>query len=125
MSYDTPEPFFPSFSGIQTWSVRRLTELTWERFTTVTLRTIRALAIALGLSTCALLAQSNGSMTGVVKDSTGGVVVGASVSVADASHGVNQTVTTNASGEFAFPLLPPGNYTLTIALTGFKRIEKA
>ena len=91
--------------------------------TTVTLRTIQMLAMAVALSSTAL-AQSNGSMTGVVKDPTGGMVVGASVTVADASHGVNQTTTTAVYGEFVFPLLPPGSYTLTITQAGFKKVEK-
>src|SRR5271165_2306633 len=71
-----------------------------------------------------VLAQSNGTITGTVKDTGGGVVQGASVTVADASEGVNKTTQTNQTGNFAFPELPPGTYSLTAVSRGFKKTDK-
>lgn len=68
-------------------------------------------------------AQGNGSISGVVKDSHGGVVPGASVAVSGEAQGVRQTVTTNAEGEFTFAQLSPGVYSLSVEVTGFKRKE--
>jgi hypothetical protein len=87
------------------------------------LRAIRTLiAAAFFLSTA--FAQSNGSIAGTVKDSNGGIIVGARVAVADTSLAVNQAATTNAEGDFVFPLLPPGTYILSAEMTGFKKTQK-
>src|SRR5882724_5506637 len=93
-------------------------------FTTLLLRTLQALTLALILS-AAVFAQSSGGMSGTVKDSQGGVVPAATVAVADTTHGLNLTTTTSAEGDFLFPLLPPGTYTLTIQMSGFKKSEKS
>jgi Carboxypeptidase regulatory-like domain/TonB-dependent Receptor Plug Domain len=88
------------------------------------LKVICALTVAAILAGTAL-AQSNGSVTGTVKDSNGGVIGGASVAIADPGLAVRQTVTTNAEGAFVFPLLPPGTYTLSAEMAGFKKSEKS
>src|SRR5882724_331317 len=93
-------------------------------FTTLLLRTLQALTLALILS-AAVFAQSSGGISGTVKDSQGGVVPAATVAVADITHGLNLTTTTSAEGDFLFPLLPPGTYTLTIQRSGFKKSEKS
>ena len=38
---------------------------------------------------------------------------------------MNQTVQTGAQGTFVFPQLPPGTYTITAELTGFKKVAKS
>jgi hypothetical protein len=87
-------------------------------------RTMRALVIAAALSGAAF-AQSNGSIAGTVKDSSGGVMAGVSVAVNDPGLGVSETTTTNAEGVFNFPILPPGNYTIVTKMQGFKTSEKS
>ncbi|HYN09561.1 MAG TPA: carboxypeptidase-like regulatory domain-containing protein [Vicinamibacterales bacterium] len=60
------------------------------------------------------------SIVGVVTDSGGGVIPGATVTATnDATAGVS-TAVTNASGAFTIPALNPGRYTVTVALQGFK-----
>ena len=60
------------------------------------------------------------SITGVVVDSGGGVIPGATVTATnDATAGVS-TAVTNASGAFTIPALNVGKYTVTVALQGFK-----
>ncbi|MDQ3488058.1 MAG: TonB-dependent receptor, partial [Acidobacteriota bacterium] len=64
-------------------------------------------------------AQSS-SITGVVTDSAGGVVPGATVSVLNNATQVATESVSNAAGQFSFPALPIGTYTVTVSLGGFK-----
>src|ERR1051325_10686335 len=67
------------------------------------------------------LAQSTGTVRGVVKDPSGGVLPGANVTLTNAArHLSNETVTTQA-GAYVFAFVPPGTYTLTAEKPGFSR----
>src|SRR5215471_1453403 len=79
-----------------------------------------AFLVALSFA-CTLLAQSNGSLTGTVKDTRGGVVPGAQVTASSDASGVRQTNKTNDAGIFVFPELPPGTYSVTAEMQGFKK----
>ena len=68
-----------------------------------------------------LLAQSSGSISGAVKDSKGGMIPGATVTVAARAEAVSQTAYTGGEGSFVFPQLPPGTYTITVEMAGFKK----
>ena len=83
-----------------------------------------AATAALLLSGDPAAAQSAGSITGTVKDSSGAVLPGATVTVASAAIGVTQTVTSDTRGVFVALQLPPGTYTLSVEMQGFKRVEK-
>ena len=74
------------------------------------------------LSICAF-AQNSGSFTGTVKDSEGGVIPGSAVTVLEQATGLRQAGTTNAEGNFVFPQLPAGTYTITAEAKGFKKSE--
>src|SRR5277367_462111 len=68
----------------------------------------------------ALMAQtaSTGALTVNVKDPSGAVIAGASVTVSNAAA-VNRTAMTGGDGSYTFPLLPPGDYKVSISSTGF------
>ena len=66
----------------------------------------------------------NGIITGTVTDPSGAVVVGARITITNTGTGISQSTTTGALGEYRFPVVPPGNYTIQIEATGFG-IEKA
>ncbi|HEU4596055.1 MAG TPA: carboxypeptidase regulatory-like domain-containing protein [Pyrinomonadaceae bacterium] len=66
--------------------------------------------------------QSQGTLRGKVTDELGGLVVGATVTAADAS-GVEKTATTDEEGNYAFTALPPGAYTVRVAASGFGLYE--
>ena len=72
----------------------------------------------------AAFAQSNGSISGTVQDSHGGVIQDGAVTVSNPLGGVSQTTRTNSEGNFVFPQLPPGIYTITAEMAGFKKSEK-
>ncbi len=60
------------------------------------------------------------SIAGVVTDSGGGVIPGATITATnDRTAGVS-TAVSNASGNFTIPALNVGKYTVTVALQGFK-----
>lgn len=66
--------------------------------------------------------QSQAILRGQVVDLLGGVVVGITVTAMDAS-GAERTATTNDEGQYVFPALPPGRYTVRINTPGFSPYE--
>jgi hypothetical protein len=64
--------------------------------------------------------QLTGSVQGTVKDSTGGVVVGATVELVSSTTGIRQSRQTEVGGDFLFPAVKPGAYTLSASQSGFK-----
>ena len=62
---------------------------------------------------------ASSSISGVVVDSGGGVIPGATVVVKNAA-GVSFEAITNSEGVFSVPAITAGTYTITVALTGFK-----
>src|ERR1022692_4535858 len=86
------------------------------------------LACALGFWMAGhVFAQSDSArLQGVVTDSSGAVVPGATVTVQDVATNRIQKVTTGeGTGAWSFPALPPGNYDLTVSKTGFKSMKQA
>ncbi|PWT92332.1 MAG: TonB-dependent receptor [Blastocatellia bacterium] len=83
-----------------------------------------ALLITVGLATIAsMYAQvTTGNIRGVVKDQNGALVQGASVELANKLNGSTRTTQTSEAGEFEFPTLLPGDYTITVAATTFKSV---
>ena len=88
--------------------------------------TMRVLACLLVLFVAAngAWAQSfTGGVRGAVKD-PGGVIPGAEVTLTNENTGVSRTATTNERGEYNFPNLAPGSYTLKASLQGYKTYEQ-
>src|SRR5712691_8847138 len=63
-------------------------------------------------------AQARASVRGVISDEFGAAIVGATVSLTDAS-GAAKTATTNADGAYVFNGLAPGKYKIHAVATGF------
>src|SRR6188472_907678 len=63
--------------------------------------------------------ETRGAIEGIVKDGTGGVLPGATITVKQKTTGLNVVAVTDAAGSYRFPALAPGTYTVTAALTGF------
>jgi hypothetical protein len=62
---------------------------------------------------------ATGQITGTVRDPSGAVVPGVTVTVHSDLTGLTRTATTNQSGTYSFPLLPTGPYAVSAELTGF------
>jgi len=84
-------------------------------------RSAFVVAVAICLSTLTARAQINpGHLTGVVKDAQGAVLPGVTVTATSPALLGAQSVTSEAGGEYRFPSLPSGTYTLTFELSGFQ-----
>jgi hypothetical protein len=77
--------------------------------------------LVLWLGTILSFAQgtTTGQLSGVVTDPNGAVVQGANVTITNLQTNATREATTDASGVYAFQLLPPGNYRVSVAATGF------
>ena len=51
------------------------------------------------------------------------MIPGVEVTVVDQDTGLRSATNTNAEGNFVFPQLPPGTYTVTVEAKGFKKSE--
>jgi hypothetical protein len=65
---------------------------------------------------------TTGTVQGDVSDEKGGSVAGANVEIKNLDTNLTRTDTTSADGHFAFLLLPPGRYTVTVSKEGFATI---
>jgi hypothetical protein len=69
--------------------------------------------------------SSTGAVSGTVVDSTGAVVPTAAVELTSIATGASQKQTVNESGQFVFPSVPPGDYTLKVTAHGFRTASVA
>ena len=86
-------------------------------------RAVLALAL-LGLATSGMAQTATGQITGTVKDATGAVVPGATVTVTSELTGSKREVTTGRDGNYVIPLLPVSTYSVSASLTGFKAAKR-
>jgi len=89
-----------------------------------TRRIFQLVLSALLLAASAWSQSGTTSLHGVVTDKTGAAIVGALVKLANPLQGWERQATTSGSGEYEFPSLSPGTYTLTVEMASFKRHEQ-
>ncbi len=87
-------------------------------------KAIRAFAVAtallLGAAAGARAQETTGTITGAVKDQTGAVLPGVTVTVKFIQTGSTSEFVTNENGLYTAPLLQPGEYEVIFALSGFQ-----
>jgi hypothetical protein len=78
--------------------------------------------LCLGIAAVALYAQSanTGTLIGTATDPSGAVVPRAHLELKDISTGVTRSAISNAAGQYSFPGLPPGFYSVKASGTGFR-----
>ena len=64
-----------------------------------------------------------GSVRGEVKDANG-ILPGATVTLVNEATNVSRDTVTNEVGQYAFPAVTPGTYTVKVSLTGYKVHER-
>lgn len=69
-------------------------------------------------------AQEASSLRGTILDGSGGTVGGAIVVARERETGLTNRTITDASGNYQFPLLAPGEYVVMIEASGFKTVER-
>ncbi len=81
------------------------------------------MAIVLALIASPAFAQQ-GQINGVISDSTGAVVPGATVTATEEQTGLSRDTISGANGLFTFPSLRPGPYEIRAVLTGFRTVRR-
>ena len=71
------------------------------------------------LATPSIWAQSSGTLSGVVKDATGGVLANATVEISDPVSGFHRETKTGAAGDFHFTNVPFNPYHLVVSAPAF------
>jgi len=69
--------------------------------------------------------STTGSFQGTVTDQSGAALPGVTITIVNTQTNLTRTTVTNTSGNYDAPLLPPGPYTISSELTGFRRLEKS
>jgi carboxypeptidase family protein len=77
------------------------------------------LAIVIGILLAPSAFAQNAQITGSVKDSSGAIIPGATVTARNVDTGLTRTAVTEGSGEYRLPSLPPGRYSVAVELSGF------
>jgi hypothetical protein len=87
----------------------------------------RLLRLVLAAFACAsAVAQTTStSILGTVSDQTGAAVQGARVVAVQVNTGVRSEALTTSTGDFVFPLLDVGEYTVSVEKAGFKTISQS
>jgi len=90
-------------------------------------RMVRSIGLAVLLITFSLgpgvFGQSSlgGSINGTVTDPSGAAISGATVQLTNESTGVVTPTTTSSAGQFVYPVLNVGAYTLSVSASGFSQ----
>ena len=88
------------------------------------MKLFRRLSLSVLIFGLAAFGQQTGSVTGKVADSAGSGLPGAVVNAESEVLPQPRTLVTNAEGIYRFALLPPGEYTLTVTMTGMATVKK-
>ena len=67
--------------------------------------------------------SSQGGLRGIVKDAQG-VIPGVTVTMINDANGVSRDTVTNGVGEYSFPAIEPGTYTVKATVQGYKTFER-
>jgi hypothetical protein len=88
-------------------------------------RCLAALLFLSALASAPAGAQTvTGEIRGTVRDSSGGVLPGVTVTATNTRTGLTRTDTTNSAGTYVLPNLPIGAYTVAAELQSFRKAEK-
>jgi carboxypeptidase family protein/TonB-dependent receptor-like protein len=69
--------------------------------------------------------SASASVSGVVTDQTGGALPGVTITIANRSNGVTQTLVSGPEGRYRVVALQPAPYELTAELSGFGTVKRA
>jgi hypothetical protein len=86
------------------------------------LRVMCAFAALFLLTSLSVFAQAvSGTVLGTVTDSSGGTIANAKVTLTEVKTNVSRNSETNASGNYVFPNISEGSYSVAVELAGFKK----
>jgi len=87
-------------------------------------RRLPGLVVAILFGATLAWAAITGSISGVVTDSSGAVVISATVTATETQTGIRSEITTDSKGFYNFPALPIGTYDVEIKADGFKLFQQ-
>ena len=87
-------------------------------------RALSSAAFFFFFAACPLFAQFRAAIQGTVSDESGATVPAAKVSLLNEDTQATQETTSSGSGFYYFGRLAPGNYTVSVELTGFQKAVK-
>jgi outer membrane receptor protein involved in Fe transport len=87
-------------------------------------RVMSALLVALAMPAFGFAQMTRGSIGGHVRDASGAVVPGVTVTVINVGTNATVTVVTDSEGFYRAPALEPGRYTVVSELAGFRKVEQ-
>ena len=82
------------------------------------------LAVAVPSTASAQSQAANGNIEGMVRDASGAVIPGVTVTVTNVNTGTSRVVVTNNNGLYRALALPLGTYSLVAELQGFRKFEQ-
>src|SRR6266446_483179 len=81
-----------------------------------------AIVVLIALGASLVFAQgSTATILGVVRDTSGALVPGVSITVRQTDSGLTRTIVSSENGGYNLPLLPVGPYEITTNMPGFKQ----
>jgi hypothetical protein len=83
-----------------------------------------AAMVAVFVPAASFAQMTRGSIGGTVRDSSGAVVPGATVTVTNVATNATVTLVSDGEGFYRAPALEPGTYTVTAELSGFGKVEQ-
>src|SRR5689334_20908733 len=90
-----------------------------------------SLSTLVGFTLCVLLLLPSlsaqvitGTIVGQVRDQTGAVLPGATVSATNLGTGYHRESARSASGTYSLPALPSGSYSVEVTAKGFKTVRQ-
>lgn len=87
------------------------------------MRMLLAIVLAVGAFGEAVAQITAATVSGTVRDETGGVLPGATVEASNADTGLSRTVVTDQNGHYTITGLAPGRYVVKSSLQGFATFE--
>src|SRR4026209_145317 len=81
-------------------------------------------ALLIMLPAARAAAQDTGIVTGTVVDASGQVLPGATVALTNEATTDVRTATSTERGDFTFRAVPPGRYSVTVELSGFRKFDQ-
>src|SRR5687768_11818186 len=86
---------------------------------------LRCIVLSLGLTGIASAQSTTSQISGVVKDSSGGSIPGARVTITNVDTSTDRTVETNELGLYTAALLQPGSYRIKCEKQGFQSFTRS
>ena len=106
--------------AIALWSMRpRWQPSSICRRARITIRAVACFAPLIVICGVVHAQTATGQFNGHVFDQNGAVLPGATVSLQDMQTSLSRSTRTNGEGLYELPLIPPGNYKITVTQTGF------